>query len=404
MSKVIVLITSGQPSANPRTIKEATALHKSGYDVTVIYTPLSPWADAFDVELFANTPGIKWIMAGKHLLLNPLYSLRVRLRRKFYEFLYRVRLSKQYEKAYILFAQELWQKAKHIKADLYVAHNLGALPIVAKASRKFKSLAAFDAEDYYRGISTINSWYHRVGIKMENYYLPTVNYVTAASPLIGEKYKELFPDKDILVINNVFDKKYLQNKVAINNKKLHLFWFSQFLGPSRGIETVIEAINLLQEFDIELHLLGECSESYKNSLTNISAKPNKLHFIQPVSLEQIFVIAAQYDIGLATEVPYNENRDICLTNKVFSYLTAGNCIIASDTLAQKQFMLENPDIGFVYLNNDANSLAIKLEILYNDRSLLNDFKKNALQLAEEKYNWETESVKLLDKIKSVVCN
>lgn len=404
MSKVIVLITSGQPSANPRTIKEATALHKSGYDVTVIYAPLSSWADAFDVELFANTSGIKWIKAGKNLSLNPLYALFVRLRRKFYELLYRAGLSKQYEKAYIIFAQELWQKAKQIKADLYIAHNLGALPIVAKASKKFKSLAAFDAEDYYRGISTTNSWYHRAGIEMENYYLPMVNYITAASPLIGEKYEELFTNKDILVINNVFNKKYLQNKVTINNEKLHLFWFSQFLGPSRGIEIVIEAINLLQEYDIELHLLGKCSESYKKSLTNISSKPNKLHFIPPVDLEQIFIIAGKYDIGLATEIPYNENRNICLTNKLFSYLTAGNCIIASDTLAQKQFMLENPDIGFVYLNNDAKSLAKKLEILYNDRSLLNNFKKNALQLAEKKYNWEIESVKLLNKIKSVLCN
>jgi glycosyltransferase involved in cell wall biosynthesis len=46
---------------------------------------------------------------------------------------------------------------------------------------------------------------------------------------------------------------------------LKLFWFSQSIGFERGLEDVIEAIGLLKNQKIELHLLGSFTAALKSA-------------------------------------------------------------------------------------------------------------------------------------------
>ena len=55
--KQIVLITSGQPSLNPRLVKEADTLSAAGFDVTVLYAYWNEWGTRYDKELLAQK---KW--------------------------------------------------------------------------------------------------------------------------------------------------------------------------------------------------------------------------------------------------------------------------------------------------------------------------------------------------------
>ena len=47
----IVLISPGQPSLNPRLVKEADTLAANGYDVTVLYSYWNDWGAKFDKTL-----------------------------------------------------------------------------------------------------------------------------------------------------------------------------------------------------------------------------------------------------------------------------------------------------------------------------------------------------------------
>jgi glycosyltransferase involved in cell wall biosynthesis len=57
---------------------------------------------------------------------------------------------------------------------------------------------------------------------------------------------------------------------------------------------------------------------------------------------------------------------------------------------QKQFIEQHPGIGFSYIHDDAKDLASKIELLYNERTILESCKEKAVQLAEQEYNWEQE--------------
>jgi len=204
------------------------------------------------------------------------------------------------------------------------------------------------------------------------------------------------------VINNTFSRKFIQAVKDNGTGALRLFWFSQIVGIERGLETVIEAINQLADCDISLHILGNCTGEFRRHLLKLSKNPSSIQFLEPVAPDAIFAIASQFDIGLATEVPHSENRRLCLTNKLFTYVLAGNCILASDTPAQKKFMQENPGMGVLYKSNDAVSLAGVLQKLYDNHSALQEYKMQTHLLAQRSLNWETEFEKLSEVIGSIL--
>jgi glycosyltransferase involved in cell wall biosynthesis len=404
LKRKIVIVTAAQPSANPRVVKEATALAEAGYKVSVIYTSISPWADKYDNELFAATPNVEWIRTGYNAIKQPLKFKFVRLRRKLYEKLYiNFLVNNSPENAFTLYAPELKKKAQLIKANLYIAHNLGALPAAVIAAQKWKAAAAFDAEDFHRGEDAIGSVHYRLALRIENKYFVQLSYLSTASPLIRDCYKKHFPNQNFFTINNAFSKAFLQPPPTKTTEGLSLFWFSQKVGSNRGLEIIVLALNKLTHLNISFGILGYCCDTYKEELVKISAKPSSISFLPQVSLEDVFKIAATYDVGLASEIPYCENRDVCLTNKLFTYLMCSNCVIASNTSAQKDFFSNYPGVGVLYKNDDPTDLARKIEELYINRGLLAGCRRNAYDLAKSELNWQNESEKLLlvvDKILS----
>lgn len=379
-------------------------MDSAGYQVTVIYAPLSPWADEFDEQLFLSTPAIRWIPAAPKPQKQPSKFLYTRARKKVFEKIVQHARFLQPDPtfAFVLYAQELKKQALREQADLFIGHNLGALPAITAAAKKWNVPCSFDAEDYHRGEAPPNTLHTQLAAAIENKYFGQLRHLTVASPLIGMAYHKLFLTLSIKTVNNVFSKTYLQPVKAPQNGKLRIFWFSQTLGPNRGLEVVIKALNLLPDACLELHLLGTCTALYKKSLLNLASKPEQIFFIPPVSLPEIFRLASQFDIGLASEVPLCENRDLCLTNKIFTYLLSSLCIVASDTQAQKQFCEQYFCQPLIYRYDCEKSLANVLQALYANTGFVAKCKEEAHDLAFTRLNWEEEQKQFLQIISETI--
>jgi glycosyltransferase involved in cell wall biosynthesis len=400
--KKIVLISVGQPSTNPRLVKEANTLAEIGFDVYVIYSFWTKWAYDADKELFSK---IRW---------TPILVGGSPFEHRFRYFFTRVRV-----KLFMLMAQkltlrlgiaeiargraypELLKKAQSIKADLYIAHIQAALPAAVIAAQKNNSRCGFDAEDFHRQeVSDDNSSFNYLISKyIEDKYLPLVDYITAASPLIAESYAGLYRRK-VTSILNVFPKSAI---CPINNKNkpLKLFWFSQTIGPNRGLEVVIEALKLSQSYNFELHLLGNIEPMNKLYFTDrLQTNNTKLYFHAPVLAENLISFGSAYDIGLAAENTIPLNRDICLTNKIFTYMQSGLAIAASKTSAQSALIGQYSQVGGIY--KDASDLAKLLTAYDADRSLLWQTKQASYHLGQTQFNWENESQLFLNVIKETL--
>lgn len=393
----IVLISSGQPSANPRLTKEAIALHEQGWDVTVIYCPLSPWADEFDATLMRRYPAIKWTRVGYHpTQQNIKYKLAL-LRKKIYTSLFKWNSNNgtMAVRALVPFSQELAEAAAKQKAAIYIGHNLGALPAVVKAAKKYKAVAAFDFEDFHRGEDARGSLQSRLATSIEDSYIPFINCATAASPLIAEAYKSLYPSLAVDHIQNCFPLSYAPASLQdIEQSPLKLFWFSQFVGKQRGIETVIAAMGKLKDHRVSLSLMGNLTPALKNYWLHYAAQcgvdTQQLHFLPPCKEDEIAKAAAAHHIGLAIELKDHENRELCLTNKLYMYMLAGNAILYSSTRAQQQFLKTYPGTGLCFEAGNADDLACCLMKYINEPALLQQQRQTSFDTGQTALNWDNE--------------
>jgi glycosyltransferase involved in cell wall biosynthesis len=409
MKPTICLITSAQPSANPRLLKEAKALFYNGCKVTVIWCPISPWADEFDEKLFNEYPTIIWVKAGYHARREPIGYLYARIRQKIWKLIFKL-IGNHFDaaiKSFVLYSQELTSKILQQKAELFIGHNLGVLPAIVKAAKKHSSTSIFDFEDFHRGEAAEGTLQNKLVKDIENFYIPLVDSITTASPAITEVYKAIFSNKKITTINNCFPFSYaLENLQKLPERPLKLFWFSQYVGKERGLETILKAISNFGSDEIKLTLLGKARHEVKNYffalMAEVGLKKSQVLFIDPVQEFEIVQIAANHHIGLASEFVHNQNRDLCLTNKLFTYLLAGNAMVATDTSAQKSFLADNQGIGSIYEQEDAINLSHILKNYIDNPELLHNHRKNALELGKTKYNWEIEKTYFLKNVAKVL--
>jgi len=400
-----MLITSGQPALNPRLVKEADALTSAGYNVTILYTYWNDWGARLNTQLLSEK---KWtaIQAGGDPQKKPLVYFLGRLIHKTSRAVLQKTGSYNYfaELAVARSSHFLMREAKKHRADLYIAHNLGALPAAVKTARLYNKPCGFDAEDFHRQEvdDDTNSFHYKLVTCLEDKYLPAVNYLTGGSPMIAERYAQLYK-RTVPHILNVFPKTNLPDTRQNDYGSLKLFWFSQNLGPKRGLEMIIEAMGLCKA-PVELHLLGNHTAEYKQHLLQLAQSAgvaiNKLFFYPPVKADEIFDLASGFDIGLASETGFCLNNNIALSNKIFTYIQSGLAVAASNTPAQSGLISKYPQVGKVY--SDAKDLAKIITDYHTNRELLHTTQKEAYKVGQTELNWEHESQKFLNIIKNIL--
>ena len=177
------------------------------------------------------------------------------------------------------------------------------------------------------------------------------------------------------------------------------FWFSQTLGPGRGLELFLSAWRQTRQ-PSRLSLLGQPSPGFDRLL--LSHLPAACHplvsFLPPVLPADLPATIARHDVGLALEQSSIVNRDLAVTNKILQYLNAGLAIAASDTSGQREVLAQRPDAGFLLNLSDPGDTANRLDQLLSDRPELSRRQHAARRLAEEVYCWEKEAPRLLSLV------
>jgi glycosyltransferase involved in cell wall biosynthesis len=188
-------------------------------------------------------------------------------------------------------------------------------------------------------------------------------------------------------ILNVFPKEDLRENGLTQPVKF--YWYSQVIGPNRSLEILLEAASLLNE-PFELHLRGkfnngEYEKLLKGKVKNMNIE-NNVFFYEPIVAEEIIKDASKYDVGLAIETDISFNRNICVTNKVFSYLMSGLAIVGSDTDGQLDIFSHFADAVQVCRKNDTKSLGEAMLYFIRNPEALMRSKQAAKQAARDRYN------------------
>lgn len=406
----ICLVTPGQPSTNPRLVKEADALTEAGFEVQVVACKYQEWADAADAAFEDRDWSIQWLRYGP---MAPRWrDLWQRARRRAAEELTRG-IGPQpglTERAFHYAIPELTQLVKQVPADLYVAHNLAALPAAYRAAEAHGAALGFDAEDFHRGElpdTPENALTRRTTADLEERYIPRCDYVTAASDGIGAAYAEVLGIESPTTILNVFPWAERDNHVpatALNAEvpdgHRSLYWFSQTIGSDRGLEDALHALPSLPD-DVVLSLRGQWASGYEETFREEARRlgvGDRVRHLELVPPDELIPRTAQHDIGLALEHPVSTNRKICVTNKLFTYLLAGVPFVATRTPGQKPIIEDVPRAAQGYEPGQIDALTDGIRtLLRSDRAQM-----AALQAARDRYSWDVEKERFLNVVQDVL--
>lgn len=398
-------MTPGHLSTNPRLVKEADALAATGYAVSIVSARFIPWADEADSE-FASRP---WTV--RRVAFGPIAG-RVRhvaqsLRRRAGLLAYKL-LGCCAELALHPVIPALTRAACAVPADLYIAHNLAALPAAYRAARRHGAKLGFDAEDFHSGElndTPKNALRLRLTREIERRYLSRCNYLTAASPGIARAYADAYDVEEPLVILNVFPKSdapAAPTSRGTAQPSPSLYWFSQTIGPDRGLETVVEAIGLSRSRPT-LFLRGNPSPGYPQQLSELAAKcgvAGCVRTLPPAPPGEMVRLAAEYDVGIASEPGHTPNNGLALSNKLFTYLLAGVPALVSDTSAQAAIAAEMSEAMLVYPQQDAKALAACMDELLTSADTLPKARTAAWQAGHSRFNWDMEQRTFFQAIES----
>lgn len=398
----VCLVTSTHVSYNPRLTKEADTLAAAGYNVRVVAMNVEKWRSHLDEELMRSREWSLERINGRRDLASgfPLWA-RSAVRQR------RARRSNNPADAYSRYRREMFRAAARKPADLYIAHNLPALPAAVEAAQEHAVKIGFDAEDFHRGeIANVpaNRAARALIEAIETKYMPMCDYVTAASDGIGDAYvRELGIAKPTTLLN-VFAKADRAGRVPANELEaerrgpgLSLYWYSQVIGPDRGLNDALKAVALLSK-PAHLHVRGSWAPGYQRifeaELGRLGIQ-DRVSVLPPAPPAQLVQRAAQHDVGLALEPGDRPNNRLASSNKLFTYMLAGLAIAATDVPGQALVEKEALGCGFLYPPQVPEILASKLREWQDHPELLGAAKETSRRHADNRYCWDVEREKFL---------
>jgi glycosyltransferase involved in cell wall biosynthesis len=398
MRRSVCIVSPGHVASNPRVVKEADALHGAGYRVTVIAGNETAFVRPFDEEIIARAP---WtvVRAGPA-------SLRARVATRAAKAITRAWHQQASgihpwlaTTAYNAQTSGLTTAACAVPAELYIAHYVAALPAAAAAAQLHGAALGYDAEDFHAGERANDVGASReitLVRTIEGRFLPRCQHRTAASPMIAEAYAELY-GVELVPVLNVFPLPEAGDGPApprdVDPRRgLSAYWFSQTIGPDRGLQAFIQAMARTRA-RMTLHVRGSDHWGHGKNLVALAqslAIGDRVELLPMESPVRMIEFAGQYDVGLSLEADISESRRRCLTNKIFTYLLAGRPVLMSDTPAQAALAGDLGQAAALVSLSDPGTIADQLDRWALAPEALQAAREAAWLLARTRYNWQVE--------------
>jgi len=290
----------------------------------------------------------------------------------------------------------LIRQGKKEQADVYHGHDLHGLVIGYYACGTKKLV--YDSHELWTELPNFSNL---IGVRwllkpLERMGMKKVKKGIAACESYVEHLEKLYHKSFTAIRNIPVISKIEKNSVSL--KKMYpgetIVLHTGFTGRWRGVEQAIEAVPYLPT-DFTLVFVG--ANRQKDKLIELTKKlgvENRVHFLPSVPPEELLMTTREADVAVALTQNVSLSYYYSLPNKLFQYLASEVPILGSDTPEYKKIIL-NEKIGEVVDPSKPEEIAKKI-IEMAEPEKQREYRRNLEGLAGRKYNWETESQKLLD--------
>ncbi|WP_017726175.1 glycosyltransferase family 4 protein [Halalkalibacterium ligniniphilum] len=290
---------------------------------------------------------------------------------------------------------DVYKKAVDINAEIYHFHDPELIPVGLKLKRAGKKVIYDVHEDVPRQI--LSKHWIRKGIRRsiswsfeqyENHAAKKFDGVVTATPFINERFSKL--GCHAVNVNNYPLIDELQLKVKSWEKKQHAVCYVGGIGKIRGIHEMVEAI---KKVDGKLLLAGAFANKEDEHKAIRKEGWEKVDFLGYLDREGIREVFQQSVAGLVVLHPTANYID-ALPVKMFEYMAAGIPVIASNFPLWNEIIEEN-QCGICVDPLEPKKIANAIQFFIKNPVEAKRMGQNGRLAIKEKYNWETENMKLL---------
>jgi glycosyltransferase involved in cell wall biosynthesis len=398
----ITVITSGHLATCPRMLKAADALSADGHRVRVVATRHEPWATEADADVRARrTFPVTTIdyARGSSGLTYWRTGVRYRAARAAADAVGAARTPFPIvARAFGRVHSELVAAAISEPADLFYGGTTGALAAVAEAARRRGVRYGVDLEDLHSGETSGDraGVVDRLAARVEASTIAEAAFVTTSSEAIADVYRDERAAAPVVIHNTFALPSTPPDFSRADPSVLRVYWFSQTIGPGRGLEDAVVALGRAArttKVRAELALRGRPQPGYLESLRQLAAEDSPLLQIvhqAPAPPDAMIDLARGSDVGLALEQMTPRNRQLCVTNKAFTYIMAGVAVAISDTPGQHALGVDLREGAALVPPGDADALAEVFARWMREPARLDCAKRAAWQAAVRRWRWDHE--------------
>ena len=311
-----------------------------------------------------------------------------------------------------------WAKAAAAAAplaDVYHGHDLTGLPAARAAARRNHGRVVYDSHDIYveaGRAATRPAWVRRLLRWLEWRWTRGIVALVSvnegyASVLAGR----LHPPRTVVVYNcpprwepPASPRDHLREAAGIPSDS-SVVLFHGGLSPHRGLRELAAA--MLEPGLETAHLVFLGYGSGRDEIEALAAESRftgHVHLLDAVAPEILAEWITTADVDAIPFPRSTLNLYLCTPNKLFESIAAGVPVALSDFPQMGGIVMRDPDgpLGAVFQPGDPASIGAAIHsVLALDPQAQADLRRRCLAAAHERWNWETESAKLVDLYRSL---
>jgi hypothetical protein len=293
---------------------------------------------------------------------------------------------------------DLYEKAKHLKCDVWLANDWTALPIAARLANENGGVYIYDTHEFalqeYQ-----ERWVWRISQKpmvaaLERSFIYGARFVTAVSSGISDRLTAIYGlSKPVVTIRNT--PRHVATQFRPTPPLIRVLYHG-IVAPGRGLEAAIDSVSAWAP-DRELYIRGPVGAEYLKSLKRRIADAglqSRVFVIPPVPMTELVSAAAEFDVGFFALPGHSLHNQFALPNKFFEYTMAGLALSVS-RLPEMELLMKEFELGTTFAEVQPGCIAAALNAMSRDE--IDRFKRNALKAAKT-LCWEKEGEKLLSAI------
>lgn len=336
------------------------------------------YKNSYKIELIGNNWG------GEPEISRPYPFSRIQLK------------SKTLRLAYIEFQWKIFFELLK-KADrntVLHANDLDALLPNYLVSKIKKIPLVWDSHEIFTEMPSVtNRWVQKVWRFLENSLVRKINFFMIANDSYADWFVRTYKIKRPIVIRN-FPKKTSPKKITDNNPKIILYQGA--INFSRGIDKMIEAMQLIEGAEFHIAGRGPMTDEYKDLVRKLNLE-NKVKFLGNLHPDELRTITEKADVGLSIEENKGLSYYYSLPNKISDYIQARVPVVVSK-FPEMQKIVEKYQVGEFISSHEPKHLAEKVNlVLEKGRSSY----LPQLEIAANELCWENEAPKILELYEKV---